>query len=155
MASIDVDAAPRRSTSSLDVIAVKEHPVDYEPMAGGIVSLLAAALLCLALFDSTSPRMSFIGTAFLSIFCAKAIFWGVAQIVGSRKASRAGANPQSPLLGTAEGCVFIGLILVLVTVLLYMFSRNHPTYSFVAGSASALFLGIGTIVGIRRGVWRG
>jgi hypothetical protein len=81
--------------------------------------------------------------------------WGIGQIVGYRKANRHHADPQSPLLGMGVGCVFLGLILALVTTLLYLFSRNHPAYSIVTGGIAALLLVIGAVVGIRQGEWRG
>jgi hypothetical protein len=125
-------------------------------MFGAIVAILAAALLCFAVFTSSSPGTSHIGTAFLLIFSARGIFWGVAQIVGYRKAKRSLPSDQlsPPQLDTALGCVFLGLMLALVAVLFYEFARGHPLYSLLSGGASALLLIIGTVTGIRQGVWR-
>jgi hypothetical protein len=155
-ASLDAGAAPPRSTSSSGVIAVRRQNTDYEPVFGGIVFGLATALLCFVLFSPTRAGSSHIGTVFLSIICARGIFWGGAQIVGYRKVSRTpdSASQQSPLLGTALGCVFLGLLLVPVTLLLYEFAPDHLSYIIVAGGIAALLLSIGAIVGIRQGIWR-
>jgi hypothetical protein len=128
--------------------------VAFEPAFGGIVSVLGAAILCFVLFALTSPHPSYISTAFLSIFCVRAIYWGIAQIVGYRKAKRDNIEQQPPALGTALGCVLLGLLLALVTVFLYEFSPNHLGYTIASGSLAALLLFIGAVVGIRQGVWR-
>jgi hypothetical protein len=155
-ASLDVRAAPRRSTSSLGVTAVRKQNTDYEPVFGCIVFGLATALLCFVLFAPTRPGSSHIGAVFLSIICVRGMFWGGAQIVGYRKMNRspASATQQSPLLGTALGCVFLGLLLVPVTLLLYEFAPDHPSYMIVAGGVTILLLSIGAIIGIRQGIWR-
>src|SRR5579863_8679682 len=125
-------------------------------MFGAIVAILAAALLCFAVFSSRSPRISHIGTAFLLIISARGIFWGVAQIVGCRKAKCLLPSVQlsPPQLDTTLGCVFLGLMLALVAMLFYEFARDHPLYSLLSGGASALLLVIGTVTGIQQGVWR-
>jgi hypothetical protein len=128
--------------------------VSFEPAFGGIVSVLAAAILCFEIFALTSPHPSYTATAFLSIICVRAIYWGIAQIVGYRKARRDNIELQPPALGTALACVLLGLLLVLVTVFLYEFARNHLGYAIAGGSLAALFLFVGAIVGIRQGVWR-
>jgi hypothetical protein len=135
---------------------VKTPIVAYEPAFGGIVSVLAGALLFFVLFASWGTKGSHTGTAFLSIICVQVITWGVAQIVGYRKAKR---NPdhfpeQAPLLGTAVSCVLVGLLLVPVTLMLYEFAPNHPSYTYVSGGVTVLLLSVGAVVGIRQGVWR-
>jgi hypothetical protein len=127
----------------------------YEPAFGAIVSVLAGALLCFILLASWGTKGSHTGTAVLSIFCVRVIAWGVAQIVGYRKAKR---NPnrdlqEDPLLGTALSCVFFGLLLVPVTLMLYEFAPVHPSYAYVTGGVSGLLLLVGAVVGIRQGVW--
>jgi hypothetical protein len=155
-ASLDGGTAPPRSTSSSGVTVVRKQNTDYEPVFGGIVFVLGIALLCFVLFAPTRPGSSHIGAAFLSIICARGMFWGGAQIVGYRKMRRSpdSASQQSPLLGTALGCVFLGLLLVLVTLLLYEFAPDHPSYMIVAGGVAILLLSIGAIIGIRQGIWR-
>jgi hypothetical protein len=135
---------------------MRKQNTDYEPVFGGIVFSLATALLCFVLFAPTPPGSSHTGTVFLSIICARAMFWGVAQIVGYHKMSRSpdSASQQSPLLGTALGCVFLGLLLVPVTLLLYEFAPDHPSYMIVAGGVTILLLSIGAVIGIRQGIWR-
>ena len=88
--------------------------------------------------------------------CVRVIAWGVGQIVGHRKAQR---NPdhdpqQAPLLGTALSCVLVGLLFVPVTLILYEFAPNHPSYSYGTGGITILLLSVGAVVGIRQGVWR-
>jgi high-affinity Fe2+/Pb2+ permease len=135
---------------------VKTPIVAYEPAFGGIVSVLAGAFLCFVLFASWGRKGSLTGTVFLSIICVRVTAWGVSQIVGYRKAKR---NPdhfpeQAPLLGTAVSCVLVGLLSVPVTLMLYEFATNHPSYAFVSGSFAVLLLSVGVVVGIRQGVWR-
>jgi hypothetical protein len=142
------------STSPLGVTAMRHAPVAYEPVFGAIVSILAAALLCFELLGSKSPGTSHTGTAFLLIISAQGIFWGVAQIVGYRSAKRLLANTAPPLLGTALGCVFLGLILASAAVILHELSPDHPSYSLLTGGVSALLLVIGAVAGMRQGIWR-
>ncbi len=128
----------------------------YEPVFGGIVAILAAALLSSVVFIWKSYGTSYTATAFLLLVSGRGIFWGVGQIAGYRKAKRLlGSTIPSPLLGTALGCVFLGLTLALVTVLLYEFAREHPSYALLSGGVSAILLMVGAVVGIRQGVWRG
>jgi hypothetical protein len=133
---------------------MRKEIVAFEPVFGGIVSVLGTASLCFVLFASNSPHTSYVGTAFLSIVSVRVIIWGVAQIVGYRKAKRDNIKQAPPVLGTALSFVLLGLMLVLVTVCLYEFAPNHPGYTIVSGSAAALILIIGAGVGIRQGVWR-
>jgi hypothetical protein len=138
------------------VTAARNPITAYEPVFGGIVCVLAGAFLFLLLFVSSGSNSSHTGTAFLSIVCVSVMSWGVAQIVGSRKASRHPdkSNQQSPVLGTALGCVLVGLLLVPVTLMMYEFAPSHPSYMFVSGGVAVLLLAVGAIVGIRQGVWR-
>jgi hypothetical protein len=154
--SLGVAATPHRSTSTLGVTAARKPITTYEPVFGGIVSVLAGAFLCFLLFVSSGSNSSHTGTAFLSIMCVSVMSWGIAQIVGSRKASREPDkfNQQSPVLGTALACVLVGLLLVPVTLMLYEFAPSHPSYMFVSGGVTVLLLAVGAIVGIRQGVWR-
>jgi hypothetical protein len=55
--------------------------------------------------------------------------------------------------GTARGCVFLGLLMGIVTVLLYEFSHT-PLNAMAAGLATAALLCIGAFIGIRRGTWK-
>jgi hypothetical protein len=137
------------------VIAVRKPSVAYEPAFGGIVSVLAGAVLFFVLFSSWRTKGSYTATAFLAIMCVRVIAWGVGQIVGHRKAQR---NPdhdlqQAPLLGTALSCVLVGLLLVPVTLILYEFVPNHPSYTYGTGGITVLLLSVGAVVGIRQGVW--
>ena len=130
--------------------------VSYEPAFGGIVSVLAGALLCLILVASRGEKGSRIGTVVLSIMCVRVIAWGIGEIVGYHKATR---NPDhacldAPLLGTALSCVLVGLLLVPVTCMLYEFSPSHPSYAYVSGGVTVTFLLVGAVVGIRQGIWR-
>jgi hypothetical protein len=154
--SLGVAVTPHRSTSIVGVTAARNPITTYEPVFGGIVSVLAGAFLCFLLFVSSGSNSSHTGTAFLSIVCVSVMSWGVAQIVGSRKASRHPdkSNQQSPVLGTALGCVLVGLLLVPVTLMMYEFAPSHPSYMFVSGGVTVLLLVVGAIVGIRQGVWR-
>jgi hypothetical protein len=88
--------------------------------------------------------------------CVRVIAWGVTQVVGYHKAKRDPdhAPLQAPVLGTALSCVLVGLILVPVTLILYEFSPNHPSYTYIAGGVTVALLSIGVVVGIRQGVWR-
>jgi hypothetical protein len=131
------------------------HAPTYEPAFGVIVAVVSAVFFCVVLFAPRQPHTSYIGIVFLSIFCARGVSWGVAQVVGYRRALLAGTTPPAPLLGTALGCVFLGLMLALVTVLFHELAREHLSYSLLSGSASVLLLVIGAVVGIREGIWRG
>jgi hypothetical protein len=135
---------------------VSKPIVAYEPAFGGIVSVLASALLCLVLLSSWRTKGSYTGTAFLSIMCVRVIAWGVGQIVGYRKARQnADHHPQqAPLLGTALSCVLVGLLLVPVTLILSAFASSHPSYTYGTGGITVLLLSIGAVTGIRQGVWR-
>jgi hypothetical protein len=126
----------------------------YEPVFGGIVFILSAALLCFVLFSSTSPGTSRTGVAFLSILCARVMVWGVAQIMGYRRDKRDNIKRQPPVLGTPLGCVLVGLMLALATVILYEFAPTHRGYTIASGGVAGLLLLIGAGVGIRQGVWR-
>jgi hypothetical protein len=154
--SLDDDAPQTRLTDSSGVTAVTKQDINYEPVFGGIVFCLWAALLCFLLFAPAGRSASHIGAAFLTMICAMGMSWGGAQIVGYRKMSRSpyGASKQSPLLGTALGCVFLGLLFIPVTLLLYEFASDHPGYMIVAGGVAILLLSIGAIIGIRQGIWR-
>lgn len=124
----------------------------YEPVFGGIVAALAAALLCFALFMPQDPG-SHTPRAFLVIYGGMGISWGLLQVVGYRAAKRKGVKLEQPTLDMALGCVLLGLIFALVTVLFFLLAHNL-WYSIATGSASALLLTIGGIVGIRKGTWR-
>ena len=135
---------------------MRNAPTEYEPVFGGIVAVLAAALVCFALFTSKSPDMSRTMTLFLGLIGARGIFWGAAQIVGYRNAKRLlGSATPAPLFGTALGCVSLGLMLAAVAVVCYAFAGEHPLYSSLSGAGAAILLLVGAIVGIRQGVWRG
>ena len=155
-ASFGVASTSRGSPSTLGVTATKKQIITYEPVFGGIVSVLACALLCFVLFVSSDSNSSHTGTAFLSIVCVNLMIWGISQIVGHRKASRYPDKfgRQSPVLGTALGCVLVGVLLVPVTLMFYEFAPSHPSYMFVSGGVTVLLLSVGAIVGIRQGVWR-
>jgi len=152
-----VSPRPRvAQTASLDVTAARKPIISYEPVFGGIVAVLAATFLCFLLFASSGSNSSHTGTAYLSIVCVSVMTWGVAQILGHRKASREPDkfNQQSPVLGTALGCVLVGLLLVPVTLMFHVFAPSHPSYMFVSGGVCVLLLSVGAIVGIRQGIWR-
>jgi hypothetical protein len=155
-ASFVAGAFRRRSTSSLGDTAVRKRDVAYEPAFGGIVSVLAGALLYFVLFTSWRTKGSYTGTAVLAIMCVRVIGWGVGQIVGDRKAKRIPDHDlqQAPLLGTAVSCVLVGLLLAPVTLMLYEFAPNHPSYAYSTAGVTILLLSVGAVVGIRQGVWR-
>ena len=142
-----------RSTSTLGVAAMSRDTVSYEPVFGGIVSVLATALLYFVLFEP-SPHSSHVGTAFLAIISGRGIFWGIVQIVGYRKAIRDNVKLSPPLLGTALSCVLFGLIFAAITVLLYELAPNQMGYTIAIGIVAVALLAIGAVVGIREGVWR-
>jgi hypothetical protein len=123
---------------------VSKPAAAYEPAFGGIVSVLAGALLCFVLFASWATKGSYTGTAFFSIICVRVIAWGVSQIVGYRKAKRnSGHDPQQePLLGTALSCTLVGLLLVPVTVMFYEFAPNHPIYAYASGGVTVILLSL-------------
>jgi hypothetical protein len=123
----------------------------YEPVFGAIVAILAGAFLCLVLIGSAGHTDS--SAAHLMAYCGVVIAWGVAQVIGYRSAKRRHIALAEPVVDTALGCVFFGLLMGLVTVLLYEFSHT-PLYAAAAGLATAVLLCIGAFVGIRRGTWK-
>lgn len=123
----------------------------YEPVFGAIVAILAGALLCLVLVGSAGHMDS--SAAHLVDYCGIVIAWGVAQIVGYRSAKRRNIALAEPVVDAAIGCVFFGLIMGLVTVLLYEFSHT-PLYAAAAGLATAALLCTGAFFGIRQGTWK-
>jgi hypothetical protein len=123
----------------------------YEPVFGVIVATLAGAFLCLVLVSSAGHLDS--SAAHLSAYCGVVIAWGVAQVIGYRSAKRRDVALAEPVMDTAVGCVFLGLLMGLVTVLLYEFSHT-PLYATAAGFATAVLLCVGAFVGIRRGTWK-
>ena len=124
----------------------------YEPVFGGIVAILAAAFLCFVLF-MPSPRGLDSSTVHLMTYSGAAIAWGLLQVVGYRSAKRKNVALAEPVLGTAVGCVLLGLILALVTVCLYEFAHD-TRYTIATGIVTAVLLGIGTVAGIREGTWK-
>ena len=125
---------------------------DYEPVFGGIVAAIAAAVLC---FGVSMPWRagSFGPKIYLVVQGAAGMSWGLLQIVGYRAAKRKGLMLEEPALDLALGCIFIGLTLAVVTVCLFLIARSI-WYSLAAGSASVLLLAFGTIAGIRKGTWK-
>jgi hypothetical protein len=89
----------------------------YEPVFGGIVAILAAAFLCLVL-SANSGRVSDGSTVRLVACFGSAIAWGLLQVAGYRSAKRKHIALAEPVLDAALGCVFLGLILGLVTACL-------------------------------------
>ena len=83
----------------------------YEPVFGGIVAILAAALLCVVLFE---PRRLDSGAAHIMAYSGAGIAWGLLQVVGYRNAKRKNIALAEPVLGTAVGCVLLGLMLALI-----------------------------------------
>ena len=124
----------------------------YEPVFGGIVAIIAAAFLCFVLF-APSPRGLDSSTLHLMAYSGAAIAWGLLQVVGYRSAKRRNVALAEPVLGTAVGCVLLGLILALVTVCLYEFARD-TRYTIATGLVTVMLLGIGAVVGIRQGIWK-
>jgi hypothetical protein len=124
----------------------------YEPVFGGIVAILAAAFLCFVLFVS-SPRGLDSPTVHLVVYSGAAISWGLLQVVGYRNAKRKNVTLAEPVLGTAVGCVLLGLILALVTLCLYEFAHD-VWYAIATGFVTAILLCIGAVVGIREGTWK-
>jgi len=127
--------------------------IDYEPVFGGIVFALTSALLSLVLLAPSESHSSHTGNFYLMFMCGSGMSWGVAQIVGYKNARGKGIQ-QTPILGTALGCVLIGLIMVAVTSGFYLFAPNHPSYTLVSGGVTVLLLSVGAFVGIRQGIWR-
>lgn len=100
------------------VSMMRKKTANYEPVLGGFAIVLAIALLYFSLFvmgGAYTPRI------FLSIMGANISAWGVAQVVGYRRARRTldDINEQSPIFGTALSCVFVGLIFALISAVLY------------------------------------
>ena len=124
----------------------------YEPVFGGIVAILTAAFLCFVLLLA-SPQGPDSATGRLVGYCGAAIAWGLLQIVGYRNAKRKNVPVAEPVLGTAVGCVLLGLILALVTVCLYEFAHD-TRYTIATGIVTAMLLCIGAVVGIRQGTWK-
>jgi hypothetical protein len=81
------------------------------------------------------------------------ISWGLLRIAGYRTAKRKGIKLEEPTLDTALGCVLLGLMFTPVTVLFFALAQNI-LYPIAMGTAAALLLAIGVIVGIRKGTWR-
>ena len=123
----------------------------YEPVFGGIVAILAAAFLCFVLFMPSHGRDNSTGRLVGS--SGAAIAWGLLQVVGYRSAKRKNVPLAEPVLGTAVGCVLLGLILALVTVCLYEFAHD-TRYTIATGLVTAVLLCIGAVVGIRQGTWK-
>jgi hypothetical protein len=124
----------------------------YEPVFGGIVTILAAAFLCFVLF-MPSPHGPDSGTGRLVGYSGAAIAWGLLQVIGYRSAKRKNLLLAEPVLGTAVGCVLLGLILALATVCLYEFAHD-TRYTIATGLVTAMLLCIGAVVGIRQGTWK-
>lgn len=124
----------------------------YEPVFGGIVAILATAFLCFALL-TPSPRGSNSSTVHLMWYSGATISWGLLQVVGYRSAKRRNVALAEPVLGAAVGCVFLGLILALVTLFLYEFAHD-AWYAIATGLVTALLLCIGAVAGIHQGTWK-
>ena len=124
----------------------------YEPVFGGIVAILAAAFLCFVLF-TPSPRGVDGPTVYVMWYSGAGIAWGLLQVVGYRNAKRKNVALAEPVLGTAVGCVLLGLILALVTFCLHEFAHN-TRYTIATGLVTATLLCIGAVVGIRQGTWK-
>jgi len=124
----------------------------YEPVFGGIVAILSAAFLCFLLFMPSS-RDSDRSTARFVAYSGAGIAWGLLQIVGYRNAKRKNIALAEPVLGTAVGCVLLGLIFALVTVCLYEFAHN-TWYAIATGLVTVVLLCIGAFVGIRQKTWK-
>jgi glucose uptake protein GlcU len=113
VSSFDAGTASRRSTSSLGVSVLRTVLRSYEPVFGGIVAILAIAFLFFVLFLNSSRRLDS-ATVHLVAYSGAGIAWGLLQAVGYRSAKRKNVALAEPVLGTALGCVLLGLILVLV-----------------------------------------
>ena len=143
----------RRSAPSLVAMTRQRIMESYEPVFGGIVAALALVLLCFLTFTLISPHAPSIGVGYLIGLSASSIAWGVGQILGNRRAQHKKIPVAPPLLGSALGCVLVGLLMVLVTVFLHIFSSQFYFVAF-SGVAAFIFLSVGIFVGIREGVWR-
>lgn len=124
----------------------------YEPVFGGIVAILAAAFLCVVVFTPPSRGLDS-STVHVMAYSGAGIAWGLLQVVGYRNAKRRHVALAEPVLGTAVGCVLLGLILALVTLCLYEFAHN-TRYTVATGFVTAILLCIGAVVGIRQGTWK-
>jgi hypothetical protein len=124
----------------------------YEPVFGGIVAVLAAALLCFELFMAW-PRGLDSSTRYLTAYSGAAIAWGLLQVVGYLSAKRKNVALAEPVLGTAVGCVLLGLMMALVTVFLYEFAHD-AWYAIATGLVTTILLCVGAAVGIRQGTWK-
>jgi hypothetical protein len=124
----------------------------YEPVFGGIVAILAAVFLCFMLF-MPSPRGLDSSSVHLMAYSGAAIAWGLLQVVGYRDAKSKNVALAEPVLGTAVGCVLLGLILALVTLLFYEFGHD-VWYAIATGGIAAILLCIGAVVGVRQGTWK-
>ena len=124
----------------------------YEPVFGGIVAILGGVIICFVLF-TPSPRGLDSAAIHLATYSGAGIAWGLLQLVGYRSAKRNNVALSEPVLGTAVGCVFLGLLLALVTVCLYEFS-HEARYAVATGLATTVLLCAGAIVGIRQGTWK-
>jgi Mg2+/Co2+ transporter CorB len=101
----------------------------------------------------SSPRSLDSPTVQLMWWSGAGIAWGLLQIVGYRSAKRKNVALAEPVLGTAVGCVLLGLILALVTVCFYKFARD-AWYAMATGVVTVILLCIGAVVGIRQGTWK-
>jgi hypothetical protein len=136
-------------------VTAHKKVASYEPVFGGLAATLAAVFLCFVLLSPTQPHQSHTGTAYLVTMGGSVIGWGIGQVIGYRKARRDKIMLSPPTFGAALGCMFFGLILILLTVLMYLFVPTHMAYAIVSGTGAVLLLLIGAAVGIREGVWRG
>ena len=141
-----------RSASSLGVSVLRTVLRSYEPVFGGIVAILLAVFLGFLLFTHSREGIDS-PTLHLMAYSSAGIAWGVLQVVGYRRARRKNVALEEPVLGTAVGCVLLGLILALVTVCLYEFG-HHTRYSIATGLVTVALLGTGAVVGIRQETWK-
>lgn len=125
----------------------------YEPFFGGIVAVLAAALPGYVLLAWFRPG-SHSGTAYLFWYSGMGLSWGLLQIVGYRRAKRRHVRLEAPSMDAAMSCVLVGVFLALATVILYAVAGS-AWYFIATGTAAAALLGVGAMVGIRQGTWRG
>jgi hypothetical protein len=124
----------------------------YEPVFGGIVAILAIAFLWFVLFLNSSRRLDS-ATVHLVAYSGAGIAWGLLQVVGYRSVKRKNVALAEPVLGTAVGCVLLGLLLALVTACLYVLAHD-ARYAIATGLATIVLLGVGAVVGIRQGTWK-
>ena len=89
----------------------------------------------------------------LVAYSGPGIAWGLLQVVGYRSAKRKNVALAEPVLGTAVGCVLLGLLLALVTACLYVLAHD-ARYAIATGLATIVLLGVGAVVGIRQGTWK-